>query len=193
MAAILPVMRRVLASLLQFFPLTLFLRIAFLHGQPQADDWLHAFLAGGVAAILQFLVLLLLRRGRPLNRMMLGINAYLIVGALAVLGNQPALLALLNDLRESGIFLCLLAVGVITTWRSRTGFLGEDHAGPRSRMQVCSFWLLVLTCIATAASFYFRGQLLFSAVLPMIALVLMSKFLKKRLQRITASQDILPL
>lgn len=80
------------ASLLQFLPLSLFVCVAFLHGEPSADDWLNAFLAGGAMAGLQLLLAKILFRHCPLGRLILGVNTYLIFGSVAVLAYQEILL-----------------------------------------------------------------------------------------------------
>ena len=90
--------------LLQFFPLTVFLKVAFLNGKPQAADWLNAFIWGGSAAILQLALSIFFSRGHTLNRIILGVNWYLIIGGFAVIANQLAFLEVLNNLKESGIF-----------------------------------------------------------------------------------------
>lgn len=90
--------------LLQFFPLTVFLKVAFLNGKPQAADWLNAFIWGGSAAILQLALSIFFSRGHPLNRIILGVNWYLIIGGFVVIANQLAFLEALNNLKESGIF-----------------------------------------------------------------------------------------
>ena len=169
--------------LLQFFPLTVFLKVAFLNGKPQAADWLNAFIWGGSAAILQLALSILLSRGKPLNRMILGVNWYLIIGGIAVAANQVALLELLNNLKESGIFLCLLIVGICTTVGSKAGFVGAVETSVRRDIRNYSIWLIILTCVAVAASFWFRGQMLVSAAVPLIFLSVAIRLFKRRLQR----------
>ncbi|MFT4191319.1 MAG: hypothetical protein QM617_07355 [Comamonas sp.] len=178
-------MKRVLSvgrALLQFFPLTVFLRVAFLHGQPQSADWLQAFVWGGAAALLQFALAVFFSRGQPLNRLVLGVNCYLVAGAVAVVSNQDALLKWLHDLKESGLFLCLLGVGLWTTVASRSGFVGATGAAAPREVRVYSMGLVVLAALAVAASFGFRGQILFSAAVPLIVLNVATRVFKRRLQ-----------
>lgn len=177
------------ASPLQFFPLTIFVYVAFSHGQPQAEDWLNAFLAGGAIAGLQLILANILSRGHPLSRLLLGVNVYLIMGGIAVLTNQLVVLYILNDLRESGIFLTILVVGVLTTLGSKAGFVGEENRLDPPQVKRYSLGLLVLTSIATAASFYFRGYLIFSAVIPLITLTVANKLIKNLLRRCSVSNS----
>lgn len=168
------------ASLLQFFPLTIFVYIAFLHGKPQSADWLNAFSAGGAAAGLQFILAGILSRGRPLSRLLMGVNAYLVIGGVSVLTNQRPVLQMLNGLRESGIFLCILMVGIFTTFGSKAGFAGGANSIDPFHVKRCSVVLLLLTSVATAASFQFRGNLVLSAVIPLVALSVANRLLKRR-------------
>lgn len=173
--------------LLQFFPLTIFLKVACQNGTPQAADWLNAFIWGGSAAILQLGLSRFLSRGYPLNRIILGVNFYLILGGVAVLTNQMALLEVLNSLKESGIFLCMLIVGISTTVASKAGFVGVVKISMQRHIKNYSMCLLFLTCVAVVASFWFRGKLIISAAVPLIVLSVANRLFKKRLQR---SQDV---
>lgn len=166
--------------LLQFFPLSCFLLVAFRHGAPGLEDWLIAFMVGGAIAVLQVVLTLAFARGRPLSRMLLGVNAYLAVGGFSALTNQLRILQSLNDLRESGLFLCILAVGVITTFGSRAGFVGQEYSADRSRTKRDSLILLALAIVATIPSLLFRGHLLVSAVVPLTLLTIVNRWLRNR-------------
>jgi hypothetical protein len=167
--------------LLQFFPLSCFLFVAFRQGAPQPEDWLIAFMAGGAIAVLQVAITLAIARGRPLNRMLLGVNAYLAVGGIAAVTNLPRLLQALNDLRETGLFLCILAVGILTTFGTRAGFVANEDGGDRPSTMRSSLILLALTAIATLPSCFIRGQLLFSAVIPLTLLSIADRWLRNRI------------
>lgn len=169
--------------LLQFFPLTVFLKVAFLNGKPQAADWLNAFIWGGSAAILQLALSIFFSRGHTLNRIILGVNWYLIIGGFAVIANQLAFLEVLNNLKESGIFLCLLMVGIYITFASKAGFVGAVEISMQRNIRNYSIWLIILTCAAVAASFWFRGQMIISAAVPLIVLSVATRLFKRRLQR----------
>jgi hypothetical protein len=75
-----------LFALVQFFPLSLFAAYAFWHGQPTNERWVNAFTLGAVAAAVQLLIVA--RQPRPLNRLMLGANLYLLVGGAAAIARQ---------------------------------------------------------------------------------------------------------
>lgn len=170
------------AHLLQFLPLSGFLLVAFRHGPPGPEDWLVAFMAGGAIAVLQVLLTLAFARGRPLNRMLLGVNAYLAVGGFSALANQLRILQALNDLRESGLFLCILAVGVFTTLGTRAGFVGREDRSGAGRTARYSWGLLAVAAIAMIPSFVLRGQLLYSAVIPLTVLSMLHRRVGNRIQ-----------
>jgi len=174
---------KIAAQLLQFFPLACFLFAAFRRGTPQLEDWLIAFMVGGAAAAIQVVVALALARGGALNRLVLGANAYLAVGGLAALAGQMWLLQALNGLRESGLFLCVVAVGAVTTFGSKAGFVGQEDRSGRSRTMRYSLGLLALAALAAVPSFCLRGQLLYSAVIPLTLLSIAQRWLAGRLQR----------
>ena len=167
--------------LLQFFPLTIFLMIALQHGTPQPADWLNAFVWGGSMAILQFA--LLLSGKNPLNRIVLGVNLYLIFAGIAAFTGLGVLLKILDDLKESAVFLSILAVGICTTITSKFGFVGTvEIASPKS-VKTYSLLLLLLAFMAVVASFWFKGALLFSAAIPLICMSVANRLFKWQLQR----------
>jgi len=172
-------------ALLQFFPLTVFLNVAWLHGAPQGADWLRGFVWGGGAAAAQLAVNLRLARGQPLNRLILGANVYLMIGGVAALSRHASLLGLLDVLKETALFLSLLATGLATTGLSRAGLLamGAESLGvPTRDARVATGTMLTLMLAAVAISLRFQGQLLISAVLPMITLTLAYRWFRARLR-----------
>jgi len=176
-------MLQVGSLLLQFFPLTIFVRAAFWSGTPQTDDWLRGFVWGGVAAILQLVLSLLLLRRHPLNRIILSVNLYLMLGGAAVLSKQMVLLEGFNQLRESSIFICMLIVGICTTTASKAGFVGVTATCLQPDVRRYSLYLLGLTCVALAVSFWFKGQILLSAAIPLIIISIVARVFKRRLSR----------
>ncbi|WP_020394785.1 hypothetical protein [Thiolinea disciformis] len=172
----------ILKFLLQFFPLTVFLKVAFHSGAPQAGDWLNAFMWAGAAAILQLVLLLFFTRGEPLNRLVVSINVYFILGGIAVLTNQIGFLEILNKLKESGIFLCMLVVGIVTTFASKAGFVGIVDFSRQGDIRHYSLVLIMLTAVGLVLSFWFRGHILLSSC-PLIVIGLTNQFFKRQLQR----------
>jgi hypothetical protein len=113
-------------AFIQFLPLSLFASYAFWYGAPSNERWVEAFTIGALAAAIQLLIVL--SRGRPANRLILGANLYLLVGGIAATARQWWLLGVYGRLTETGIFLSILTVGVLATLLTPAGFVGVRAA-----------------------------------------------------------------
>lgn len=176
-----------LASLVQFFPLTIFVAYALAPGVPTAARWLDAFLVGGVLAFLQIAFALLIGQGQALNTLVLGVNFYLMVGALGTISGFKPLLYAMNELRESGLLLCMVLVGLFTTLFSPAGFISKSGESRRHLIKTYSWVLLLVATVGLLFSFVYRGDLRMSAALPVFTLavvrrILVWRFEKKALQ-----------
>lgn len=168
---------------LQFLPLSVFLNIAFFYGKPNNSQWLKAFEWGAAVAIVQIGICWLLYKGQPLNRLMLAVNGYLITAGFAAFTRHVVLLQTLRSWQESGLFMALLLVGLWTTWATPAGFVGVMQPGRESDIQRCSIVLLSLTIFALLASFYFRGQIIFSAIIPFVVISMAMQLFRRRLSK----------
>jgi hypothetical protein len=176
-AAVVP---RWIFALIQFLPLSLFASYAFWHGTPDGARWQQAFQLASVAALVQLAIVLPQRR--PASRLVLAANLYLLLGGLAFFAQQWWFLRLYDSLRESAIFILMLAVGAATTVGSRAGFVAA--CGPPRRAVVrASIWLLAATAAALAISLAYRGDRYLAAVYPLIGLAVLQRLLVHRLAR----------
>lgn len=166
-------------ALVQFLPLSLFAGHAFRHGTPTDERWVEAFQLGAAAALLQLAVVLPQRR--PANRLVLAANLYLLGGGLAAVTHQWWVLRLYGVLEEAGIFLCMLGVGAVATLASSAGFVAVVEAQPE-RVRRASLWLLLATLPALGASLLFRGNRVWAAVVPVVALGGLQRLLVHRLR-----------
>lgn len=173
-------MPRWVFALVQFLPLSLFAAYAFWHGAPDDARWQQAFQLASVAAVVQLAIVLPQRR--PVNRLVLAANAYLLLGGLAFFAQQWWFLRLYDGLRESAIFIVMLAVGIATTLGSRAGFVAAGGV-PRRAVVRASIWLLVATAVALAISVVHRGDRYLAAVFPFIALAVVQRMMLYRLGR----------
>jgi predicted MFS family arabinose efflux permease len=167
-------------ALIQFMPLSLFATYAFWHGAPDEQRWQHAFQLASVAALVQLAIVLPQRR--PASRLVLAANLYLLLGGLAFFAHQWWFLQLYDALRESAIFIIMLAVGIATTIGSRAGFVAACTV-PRAPVVRASLWLLAATALALAVSISYRGDRYLAAVYPIIALAVLHRVLLHRLAR----------
>jgi hypothetical protein len=183
------VLSRLTFALVQFLPLSLFATYAFWHGQPTNERWVNAFTFGAMAAAIQLLIVLPQRR--PVNRLILGANLYLLVGGAAAIAHQWWLLNFYARLNESGIFLFMLGVGIAATFASPAGFVGVAEA-ERRIVRRYSVWLLAATFAAALASIAFQGNRTWSAVVPLIGLAVLQRSLVRRVSHASSDGGMLP-
>ena len=174
-------MPRWIFALVQFLPLSLFASYAFWHGAPDDARWQQAFELASVAALVQLAIVL--PQPRPASRLVLAANLYLLLGGLAFFAQQWWFLRLYDSLRESAIFIIMLAVGAATTLGSRAGFVAAC-APPRRAVVRASVCLLFATGVALAISIAYRGDRYLAAVYPIIGLAILQRLLVHRLGRL---------
>lgn len=173
-------MRKWIFALIQFAPLSFFATYAFWSGAPDDHRWEAAFKLASVAALVQFAVILPQRR--PVNRLVLAANIYLLLGGLAFLTRQWWYLELYESLRESAIFALMLAVGAVATLTTRAGYVGLVDA-PRNVVVRTSAVLLGATVMALIFSIAFRGDRYLAAVWPIIGLAVLQRLLVHHVSR----------
>ena len=124
------------------------------------------FLAGAGAALLVVALLVALRV--RMNPLLVGVQTWLLVEALAFIVYIPVLIDVLKDLRESSFFLVIIVVGGIYVARSRSLLNVEDvDAGTARR---ASFVLLGLAVLAFLFSIALRGDEVIAGVIPSVVL-----------------------
>ncbi len=166
-------------ALVQFFPLSLFATYAYWRGTPTGDRWVTAFELGAAAAILEFVICF--SQPRVANRLVLAANLYLVVAGAAAFAHQSWLLNIYGVFQESGIFLFMFAVGIVTTFWSAAGYVGaEVSSASKTDIRRASIWLVSATVLALGASRVFRGDRTWAAVVPIIALAVAQRVLRYR-------------
>lgn len=163
-------MNKWIFALVQFFPLSSFAMFAFWSGPPSSERWLEAFKLGALLGIVQLAILL--PQKKPLNRLVLAGNLYLIMGGIAVYLQQWWLIKLYDVLRESAIILLMTIVGCLTTFMSASGFIAVNNS-PRK----FSIYLLLATASMIPFSVIFEGNRLYAVVLPVIFLAILQRYL----------------
>jgi hypothetical protein len=171
---------RWLLAVLQFVPLSLFAAHAFARdAHPAPERWMEAYLLGAGAAAVQLAITV--PRREPLDRLMLGANAYLLVGGLASLLGLWRVLLFYRAIQEAGIFAAMLLVGVVTTLWTRPGFVGVPHA-EAGRVRRASLILLALTAGALGVTIAFPGGRRLGVTLLLLALIAAHRVLARRLR-----------
>lgn len=171
--------RAYLANLILFVPIIVFVRYATWHGAPSPERWLEAYRLGGALAAVELGVLLALRQ--PLNRLMLGANAYLLAGGALAALQLFAAFKVFAALQASAVLISMLMTGLITTWLTRGGFVGAPDADPAA-VRRASLALLGVAALSTLLALAFRGHAILGATLPILALGAASALLRRRLR-----------
>ena len=169
-------------ALVQFAPLSTFATYAFWHGAPNEARWEFAFKLASAAALIQLAIVLPQRR--PVNRLVLAANLYLLLGGLAFVTQQWWFLRIYGSLQESAIFLYMLAVGTIATLFSPAGYIGAQGA-TRRQVRGASIALLLATVLGLVFAVAFRGDRYWAAVYPIIGLAVLQRLLVHRADRLT--------
>ncbi|MBQ4852566.1 hypothetical protein [Pseudoalteromonas sp. MMG012] len=164
-------------TLIQFFPLSIFATFAFWYGPPSDDRWLDAFQLGALLGLLQLLILL--PQNSPLNRLVLAGNIYLMLGGLAVCFEQWWYLQLYGLLRESAIIILMVIVGSLTTFASSSGFIAVKGSARKF-----SIYLLLASISMIPLAIIFAGNRTYAAVLPIIFLAILQRYLSHIAQKV---------
>lgn len=175
-------MSRLIFALIQFFPLSTFATFAFWSGVPSTERWLDAFQLGALLGLVQLAILL--PQNNPLNRLVLAGNLYLILGGFAVFCQQWWYLELYDLLRESAIILLMVIVGGLTTFTSSSGFIAVKGSARRF-----SVGLLVAAISMLPIAVIFEGNRTYAAVLPIIFLAVLQRYLAHIAKRTIVGQD----
>lgn len=116
-----------------------------------------------------------------MDRIMLGINLFLIVGAIGFLLNNDTILDWYGSTKGGPLFCAVAIVGIITTMFSSRGFIGVV-AKKRELVVYSSLLLLAATFIALVWSVSAESQGIFWAiVVPFILLKVMREKLIEHL------------
>ena len=167
----------ILDYLLGFIALAFFAYLAFARGQSTDEAFIYAFKASSLLAVAE--LALLLARKAPANRLILGANVWLIAGGVAAFAEQWWWLRIYQQFGEASLFLSMLLVGVVSTLFTPSGFIAK--LGPKLNVQRSSLFLLAAVGCALIVAIYFRGNVKYAAVVPVIALSWLNRLLRHRL------------
>ena len=166
-----------LEYLVGFLALAFFAYMAFGRGQPTDESFVFAFKVSAVVAAVE--LAFLLARVAPTNRLILGANLWLIAGGVAAFLEQWWWLRFYQQFGEASLFGSILLVGLVSTFSSSAGFIAKP--GPSPSVLRASLVLLVAVACALGVAVYFRGNVKYAAVIPVIALSWLNRLLRHRL------------
>jgi hypothetical protein len=150
--------------LLPVVTFTTYARLCGMHEQA----WTGAFELAGIVAVI--VIAILWHQRIIMDRIMLGVNIFLIIGAAGFLLNSDTILDWYGTSKGGPLFCSIAAIGLITTIFSPRGFIGVV-AKKKETVQYSSFLLLAVTFIAlvwsVSAEMY---GLLWAVVLPLVIL-----------------------
>ena len=165
----------VIEYLLGFMALALFAYLAFGRGPTSDEQFVSAFKICGAVALIELVALL--ARTTPANRLIIGTNLWLIAGGIAAFLEQWWFLRVYQHFGEASLFIAMLCVGILATVASPAGFIGKR--GQRDKVLRASVLLAAAVAVALLAAIYFRGNVKFAAVLPVIALSWLGRLLRR--------------
>ena len=166
----------ILEYLIGFIALAFFAYLAFGRGQSTDEALVYAFKASSLLAVAE--LALLLARKAPANRLILGANMWLLAGGAAAFAQQWWWLRIYQQLGEASLFLAMLLVGIVSTLFTPSGFIAK--LGPKVSVQRSSLLLLAAVGCALVVAVYFRGNVKYAAVIPVIVLSWLNRWLRHR-------------
>jgi hypothetical protein len=130
--------------------------------------WQQAFILGGICTII--ILGIHLYKKVILDRLMLGVNLFLLVGAFAFLSDTSSILYYFGTYKGAVFLSCIAIVGLVTTFFSHAGFIGIKTNNAKM-IRKSSLQLLFFTIISIIWSLITNNYgLLTSAVIPFIIL-----------------------
>ncbi|MCG6909733.1 MAG: heparan-alpha-glucosaminide N-acetyltransferase domain-containing protein [Deltaproteobacteria bacterium] len=167
---------------LEFVPLILYITfVRAVGGDAAALPWKISFVTGGIASVVVFTVLMR-NKGFILNRIVLGVNLFLISGGIAVALRLDPLLKLYWRFNPAPMFIWIFGVGLAATFLSPSGFTGESLSD-RGTVRRHSALLTAATAIALGISLAFRGKAIYADILPFIGLFIVNDRLRAKPSR----------
>ncbi len=163
----------------QFVPLTFFVLYASWQGQDSFARWLQAFEYSAGLALLQ---LWLCRQLRPVNKLMLAANLYLLLGAAASVLQLSVLQWLLDLWRAQALFAGIALLNLLCLCGHPAGCLSTYPQHQRDG-QTASLLLWLASLLAMLPAMLTQWSLLYSAFLPLLLLSLLEKWLSRRVSQ----------
>ncbi|MCT4534663.1 hypothetical protein [Halodesulfovibrio sp.] len=172
-----------IGSLLEFLPLTMFLVTMRNLPSSYEDYWVFTYGMSAIAAIL--CIGFKLTRREFQNKILLGINCYVISGAVAITANQLWLLQFYSSLQSAAMLLWIMGTGccalLFSNWFPDT----LRHA---KHLRLYEALMSLLTIGAFALAFSYPNDRLLSETIPFSSLFIAYYMLTSRLVPAQASK-----
>ncbi len=164
-------------KIFQAIPLPIFVIYLRLIDATILENLKYPFFVSGFVALI--VIISFFYKKIVFDRILLGVNLYLISGVLAFITHQWWLIKIYNQLQGSGMILWIIATGITTIFLSPKGFIGVDSSDKNS-IKKYSNYLLLFSAITFTVSFRLRGNILFSEFVPFTCLFLLQGLFKKK-------------
>jgi hypothetical protein len=175
--ASLRLLQGVLLSVLELAGLLAFLFMIMKRDSSGHVAWSSAFETGSTLVVLFYMFRL--RHLASSNGLILGANVWLLLGGLATVAHLGVILAWYDTQREASVFMVIFLVGGLLTMLAPGGFVGVK--AQRRQVLMASLALLAVVIVDIAVAAPFRGNLRWGAVVPMAALIWISRIVRRRL------------
>ncbi len=163
--------------MIAFLPLTGFMAYARMKGMTMLA-WKGAFIFAGILTIV--VVAIQLYKKITIDRLMLGANAFFLVGATAFLCEIRSILYWYGMYKGAIFMACVVAVGCITLFLP-TGFIGVEHPDSK-KVYKTSLQLLGMSVFGLIWAFVMNQYgITVAAAIPFLVLKLLRDILMKKL------------
>lgn len=160
---------------LQFMPIVGFMRYMRMQQMAPAS-WEAAFTFGGLLSV--GAIAISIQQKSIMDRLFLGANVFLMLGASAFLFHLPAILKWYSTSHGGPFFTCIAAIGLITTFFTKTGFVDKKGLS-KDAVRYGSILLLAATFVALIWSIQNASQgIMVAVVAPFIVL----KFIQRQMK-----------
>ncbi|EPR42269.1 hypothetical protein dsx2_0196 [Desulfovibrio sp. X2] len=151
-----------LRTLLELLPLAVFALTWRLPETLEPDGWILPYSLGALCALACITVLLW--RKVLLDRILLGMNLSIVLGALGLFGGTPGLPHLMADIRGAGFFVIILMTAGVT-YLMRPAALLDMESVKRGASEPWDRYMLFATFAAFVLAFALRESPVLSAML----------------------------
>jgi|GEM_PF-5042005 len=155
-------------SLLKSLPLIVLVVYARLHGMTDIA-WKNAFILAGITTFI--VVPIQLYQKITMDRLMLGVNVFVLGIAVAFLGEMSKILSFCHTYKGAALLLCIAIVGITATLFTDAGFIDAEFIGQEYLRKKYSYILLGINIIAIIWSVLTTSKGFFvSIVIPFVIL-----------------------
>lgn len=172
-------MKKNLFLLFQFFPLTIFMMVARIHGF-NGEAWPPAFKWGALAAVIGLFAGFTLIGAKP-SRLLLGANFFLIFGGVAFFFEITPALRLLGYFETAGPIFFVGIVCILSVLTTATGIFEKKVSNQGLELKYSIYFLLALAAALVWALAH-RHDATLGGAAPFVFLIILKNVFQKKMQ-----------